>query len=706
MDGFNTPILFLIFNRFDTTKQVFEMIRKIAPLKLYIAADGPRDNREGEEEKIKTIREYVLNSIDWDCEVKTLFREKNLGCRKAVSMAITWFFENEEMGIILEDDCLPTLSFFSYCEELLNKYKDDTRIYHIAGYNPLTYTKIKYSYYFARIQHCWGWASWRRAWEKYSFDINDFIEQKKINKIFTRKADRNYWINNFKDNVIDHNMEKQKINAWGYQWTYAIMNNNGICINPSRNLITNIGFGVDATHTTNDDPDYSNQQRYEISEIIHPKKIKLNKKLLNSINEIAFGINTLSIYRWFVSKIKRFISKIKNCIKRVLFVILDLVILMERNIVRFFPVSNIVLIIRPDNIGDYVLFRNMIQELAESQEYHNFQLWLIGNHSVANLAMTLDKKYIKKFIWVNHDWYNQSEDFNHFNFKYKRHVFEIKTKLHSKKYHSIIYPVFSRCTCYDKLCQSLLATNKITMNGDNVNMIDFISLYECVYTKIISVQKDPGVFEFYRNREFFSSLLKKHINQIRPSMDKKLLPSPNLILPQCYAVFHTNASADVSIWPQENFMRAADYIYQKYNLPIVLLGYSNDVESLKKLLPASGVINLYNKTTLSESAAILAKSALFIGNDSGLLHIAAAVGVQKIICLCKGNYYGRFVPYPSFLSEEEYYFVFPPVVESELGDEYLLKRKYADGRYEDIKTISLTRVLELIDKLLSAERVD
>ncbi|MCL2792951.1 MAG: nucleotide-diphospho-sugar transferase [Spirochaetaceae bacterium] len=302
---FNTPILFLIFNRLDTTKQVFEKIRSVTPSKLYIASDGPRDNRIGEDEKVKTIREYVFNSIDWNCEVKTLFREKNLGCGKAVSQAITWFFENEEMGIILEDDCLPSSSFFPYCEELLNKYKDDARIFHIAGHNPLTYTKMKYSYYFARIQHCWGWASWRRAWEKYSFDINDlnsFMRQKKINKIFATKADRIYWTNIF------IGMAEHKVDTWDYQWTYTIFNNNGICINPSKNLVTNIGFGPDATHTTNDDPSRNNQERYEISKIIHPKEIKINKQLINLINRIVFGISN-STYAGFKTILKNIIKR-------------------------------------------------------------------------------------------------------------------------------------------------------------------------------------------------------------------------------------------------------------------------------------------------------------------------------------------------------------------------------------------------------------
>ena len=131
----NTAVLFLIFNRLDTTKQVFEAIRQAKPPRLYIAADGARSSREGEAEKVQAVREYIIQNIDWECEVKTLFREQNLGCKYAVSGAIDWFFENEEMGIILEDDCLPSQSFFWFCEELLERYKDDMRVWHIGGSN-------------------------------------------------------------------------------------------------------------------------------------------------------------------------------------------------------------------------------------------------------------------------------------------------------------------------------------------------------------------------------------------------------------------------------------------------------------------------------------------------------------------------------------------------------------------------------------------
>ena len=162
---FNTPILLIIFKRKDTALKVLETIKEVKPKKLYIAADGWRN----EEEKIKCIdtREAVLKAADWECEVKTLFQDKNLGCCNGVSKAITWFFDNEEQGIILEDDIIAENSFFYYCEKLLDYYKDNEQIMHIAGDSPLDRKVGEASYYFATVQHCWGWASWRRAWKYY-----------------------------------------------------------------------------------------------------------------------------------------------------------------------------------------------------------------------------------------------------------------------------------------------------------------------------------------------------------------------------------------------------------------------------------------------------------------------------------------------------------------------------------------------------------
>jgi hypothetical protein len=313
---FETPVLFLTFNRLDTTKQVFSVIRQIKPKYFYIASDGPRADHEGEKAKVEAVRRYMLDNIDWDCEIKTLFRDKNLGCGKGPASAITWFFEQVEQGIILEDDCIPSIGFFSYCAALLERYKDNEKIYHVAGDNPLGLVDIPDSYYFARIQHCWGWATWRRAWNKYDYDmpgLMDFVTQKKINKIFRRKCDREYWLNIFKK------MEKHQTDVWDYQWTYTIFRNEGLCINPAKNLVSNIGFGGDGTHTFGNSF-RNNQKRYELVDIKYPEKIEIKHHLVDKINKIVFGIDDFWLASFkknyqrclaLLRKCKRFVNNIR-----------------------------------------------------------------------------------------------------------------------------------------------------------------------------------------------------------------------------------------------------------------------------------------------------------------------------------------------------------------------------------------------------------
>ena len=168
MKKFNTSILFLIFNRPEETKRVFESIKEAKPSKLYLASDGPRSHVIDEEKIVSEVKLNVLNAIDWDCEVKTLFREKNLGCKIAVSEAISWFFDHEDQGIILEDDCLPSQSFYRFCEELLNIYKNDLRIWHISGDNFQNgIARSEESYYYSKFSHVWGWATWKDRWQHY-----------------------------------------------------------------------------------------------------------------------------------------------------------------------------------------------------------------------------------------------------------------------------------------------------------------------------------------------------------------------------------------------------------------------------------------------------------------------------------------------------------------------------------------------------------
>lgn len=248
---FDTPILFLIFNREDTTRRVFEAIRQQKPKYLYVAADGPRKYKDGETLRCMETRK-IIKKIDWDCEVKTLFREENLGCKMAISSAITWFFEQEEMGIILEDDCLPDSSFFPYCEHLLHKYKDDDRIGHISGncYFPELVTKEQ-SYDFSSISHIWGWATWRRVWKNYDINFSYWKKTKKDkkarDKLFNSFLEKVY----FSTFISDSIKEKNRINAWSMQYLLMLKLQDQLSIYPAVNLVENIGLNPEfATHTS------------------------------------------------------------------------------------------------------------------------------------------------------------------------------------------------------------------------------------------------------------------------------------------------------------------------------------------------------------------------------------------------------------------------------------------------------------------------
>ncbi len=301
-----TPILFLIFNRPDETKKVFEAIRQAQPSQLFIAADGARPERSEEAEICQRTRAVVKN-IDWDCKVNTLFRDTNLGCKYAVSGAINWFFSNVSEGIILEDDIVPDPSFFKFCEILLEKYRHDTRIMQICGANfQFGRQRGDGGYYFSRYNHVWGWATWKRAWQLYDVDIKTFPafkQQRCIETIFYDPIIQQYWTRAFE------RMYRKEIDTWDYQWTYAIWCNNGLSIIPNINLVSNIGFGQNATHTTDSSAVEANHPTYPMKEIIHPTFVLLN----NEADDYTSA-------RLYLSN-KKLIAKIKRYIKRVLWLI-------------------------------------------------------------------------------------------------------------------------------------------------------------------------------------------------------------------------------------------------------------------------------------------------------------------------------------------------------------------------------------------------
>lgn len=263
-------VLFLIFNRPDTAEEVMRTLQLAKPPRLYIAADGPRAQKTGEAALCKETRACVLEMINWECEIHTLFQDNNLGCAKAVGGAITWFFDHEEMGIILEDDCSPHQSFFTFCSSMLNYFKDDERVMHIAGFKDSDDGSQDVSYFFSYYPRIWGWATWRRAWNHYTLSPPKPTEAQKSMIIKTsfyghRNAGER-WFSDFARSYA-------KLSSWDYQWCLAIWMQHGLSVNSSVPLVKNIGFDGRGTHTTDADTatDLTSLQLGEfVLPVVHP----------------------------------------------------------------------------------------------------------------------------------------------------------------------------------------------------------------------------------------------------------------------------------------------------------------------------------------------------------------------------------------------------------------------------------------------------
>jgi 2-polyprenyl-3-methyl-5-hydroxy-6-metoxy-1,4-benzoquinol methylase len=280
-----TPVAFLIFNRPQLTKKVFEAIAQVKPKTLLVVADGPRSLEEIE--KCQKARS-VIEKVDWDCEVSTNFSDVNLGCRNRISTGLDWVFSKVEEAIIVEDDCLPNLSFFYFCQFLLEYYRTETQVMHISGNNfQFGQQRTPYSYYFSKYCHNWGWATWRRAWQHYDVKMEnwkEFRDSGALQSIFTTSQERDYWTYIF-NQTFEH-----QIDTWDYQWLYTCWTKGGLAVLPEVNLVSNIGFSDEATHTYLEDSLLSNIPTEPLNFIEHPRFLNHHVEAdLYTFNQIFGG---------------------------------------------------------------------------------------------------------------------------------------------------------------------------------------------------------------------------------------------------------------------------------------------------------------------------------------------------------------------------------------------------------------------------------
>jgi hypothetical protein len=311
----STPVAFLIFNRPDLTQIVFEAIAKAEPKQLFVVADGPRFPAEAE--KCAQARD-IIKRVDWECDVFPNYSEKNLGCGRRIASGIEWVFSEVEEAIFLEDDTLPHLSFFPYCEVLLEHYRHDERIMTVNGNNFQSgRIRTQYSYHFTKYCSCWGWASWRRAWKHYDYEMKTwpaFKQAGMMKMICPDLYEQQFWTRLF-DSMYENPGE---IDTWDHQWKYACWSQNGLAIEPSVNLVGNIGLGrSDASHTTDHYPLLSELSRTkEMWEIKHPPFVVRHRDADTYIFDYIIGGKNMKKNDPLLGKLRRGLATVQKKAKK------------------------------------------------------------------------------------------------------------------------------------------------------------------------------------------------------------------------------------------------------------------------------------------------------------------------------------------------------------------------------------------------------
>jgi hypothetical protein len=316
---FDTPVLLIAWRRPHTLRQVIDAIRPVAPSRLYVACDGPNPERPGEAEKVSATRAVIEHEIDWPCQIERLYSDVNQGCRLGVSRAITWFFEQVEEGVILEDDCVPHSEFLPYCANLLEHYRNDTRIWCITGDNAasIKLASSHFSYGFIRYPLIWGWATWGDRWKEYLFDFDHLSDISKNNSYMLEVFNSNKELARAKTTYWMDIKSGKGPNTWDAAWAFTCMVNSGLTILPSVNLVSNIGFGVDATHTLGNGGSRDNAQTKKILPISHPPYVIRDAIAEKHFEEAIYGSRAKKSN--FLEKCRTWASKISIKLAKAIF---------------------------------------------------------------------------------------------------------------------------------------------------------------------------------------------------------------------------------------------------------------------------------------------------------------------------------------------------------------------------------------------------
>lgn len=288
------PLLLIAFNRPDRFEQLIERLRRTKPSRIFVAIDGPRPDHPTDAERVARTRALV-QSIDWPADVQTLFQESNLGCGLGVTTAITWFFSQVERGIILEDDILPRDSFFGFCSELLDRHAADKQVFAISGCNfvPASVIVDPGPYRFSRIPHIWGWASWADRWTDYRLDISEWQKDLPLHRLWQMNG-RSIGGTVLWRSIFDL-MARGQIDTWDMQVVYMCMARDLLTATSNVNLVDNVGWGDEATHTF-DRPAHVRPSE-DIPLPTRPMPVVLDARADAWSREHVFGATTIGLVR-------------------------------------------------------------------------------------------------------------------------------------------------------------------------------------------------------------------------------------------------------------------------------------------------------------------------------------------------------------------------------------------------------------------------
>jgi hypothetical protein len=299
--GLQVPVVLFIFNRPANTGRVMNAIRKAQPAQFFVVGDGPRPNRPGDSQFCEEARQ-IATRVDWPCDVKTRFRDDNVGCDRSIVDGLDWAFSCVTNAIILEDDCLPDESFFPYCAELLDRYHDQPDVAMISGFNGVAENKVPpESYYFGFVGSSWGWATWSDRWQKLDRRLEDWPSRRasSLGSFLRRTWDRKYYTARF-----DECMQSPETSPWDYRWFYSRLYFGGLAAIPRVNLISNIGFGGDATHTVNEEPYPLPALRHLAFPLKHPATIRRNQ----AMDELTLNRLRYPLHHLVALKIRKLLS--------------------------------------------------------------------------------------------------------------------------------------------------------------------------------------------------------------------------------------------------------------------------------------------------------------------------------------------------------------------------------------------------------------